>query len=260
MRRLLILTTLTALALAQGQQTTERFYTKGACGPGYVQGDFLDALLLRLGQEFGEGHAKTLVGNLRAAAINPARAVDLINGRLTDEEIRDLFGLRHEQPKFVRRALDQAVADKDRRLLFGALMRTVVEKGVDPSSEFCQFGRSRDELTDEQFDHLCRGEVPAALLKDGFRLRQRDDQKAMRGYIDATRASPYLLHPLGASLRARTHTRGTYDASKFPKASDEMPGYGNRFKDGKAGGLPFDKTLPPVPYYGKNLEEFFSTK
>jgi hypothetical protein len=266
MRRLLTLTTLTALALAQGQQTTETFYVKGACGPGYVQRDFLDGLLLRLGQEFGESHAETLVANLRAAAIDSARAIDLMNGRLTDAELKQLFGLQHEKPQFVRKALEEAVADKDRRLLFGALMRTAVEKGVDPSSEFCQFGRSRDEITDDQFDRLCRGETSASLMRDCFRLRQRDDQRAMQGYVAATRMSPYLLHPLGASLALRakrSSKRGgaeAYDPSKFPTVRDEMPGYGDDFNDGKAGGLPFDKTLPPVPYYGKNLEDFFAAK
>jgi hypothetical protein len=39
-----------------------------------------------------------------------------------------------------------------------------------------------------------------------------------------------------------------------------MPGFGNEYEDGKAGGLPFDRDLPPVPYYGKNLEDFFATK
>jgi hypothetical protein len=32
-----------------------------------------------------------------------------------------------------------------------------------------------------------------------------------------------------------------------------MPGCGGEFKDGKAGGLPFDQELPPLPFAGENM-------
>jgi len=201
-----------------------------------------------------------MIQSLCAAAPDAKRMLALVNGTADDAELKRLLGLRHERIGFVRAALDAAVTDKDRRLLFGALFRTMVEKGVDPSSEFCQLGRFRDKLTDDQFDRICRGEATAALLRDGFGLKSRSDQSDLAGYLAATRASPCLLHPLGASLVRRAQLRGKYDPTKFPAPRDEMPGYGNEYKDGTAGGLPFDKGLPPVPYYGRNLEDFFATK
>ena len=259
MRRLTILA-LAAFALAQGPQTTAAFYLNGSCGPGYVQRDFLDSLLARLTAEFGDRRAAAMVESLRTAPLAPTRVLALLNGQATDGDLRELFGLRHERPQFVKAALDLAVADKDKKLLFGALVRTMVEKGVDPSSDFCQLGESRDNLTAEQFDRLCRRESSPSLMGECFGLKQKDDQRTMLGYVDATWASPYLLHPLGASLAARAKLRGEYDPKEFPKPRDEMPGYGNEYKDGKGGGLPFDKDLPPVPFYGKNLEDFFSRK
>ncbi len=260
MRRLTTLGLLAALALAQGRQTTEAFYLNGAAGPGYVQRDFLNLLLSRLAAEFGNRRAAAMVESLRASAIGPKQVLALVNGQLAAGDVRQFFGLRHERPQFVQKAIDLAVADKDKRLLFGALVRTMVEKGVDPSSDFCQLGESRDELTADQFDRLCRGEVSGSLMGECFGLKSKADQSEMQGYMNATRASPYLLHPLGASLAGRANARGAYDPKKFPKPRDEMPGYGNEYKEGKGGGLPFDRDLPPVPYYGKNLERFFATK
>jgi hypothetical protein len=251
---------LAALALAQGPQTPEAFHRQGFCGPGFVQADFLETLRARLGDEFGERRAGAMLESLRAAALDPKRSLALLNGQLSDSDLRGLFGLRHERPEFVRKALDGAVADKDRKLLFGALVRTMVDKGVDPSSDFCQLGESRDALTPDQFDRLCRGDVSGALMGDCFGLKSRKDQGEMQGYVNATWASPYLLHPLGASLAGRAKLRGQYDPKKFPKPRDGMPGYGNEYEEGRAGGLLYDKGLPPVPYYGSNLDEFFAKK
>jgi hypothetical protein len=260
MRRLTILGAFAALALAQGRQTREAFFVSGTTGPGYVQADFLDALRLRLGREFGEARADAMIKSLRAAAPDAKRMLALLNGAPADAELKALLGLRHERLEFVRTALAAAVTDKDKRLLFGALVRTMVEKGVDPSSEFCQLGRFRDKLTDDQFDRVCSGDTTPALIRDAFGLKARRDQGDLEGYLVATRSSPYLLHPVGASLARRAKLRGEYDPTKFPTPRDEMPGYGNEYKDGTAGGLPFDKGLPPVPYYGRNLEDFFATK
>jgi hypothetical protein len=260
MKRLTILGTLAALAFAQGRQTKEAFYTTGAAGPGYVQAAFLDLLLRELDKEFGEGSGAKMLETLRGKRLDGKRVAALLNGQLTDNELRDLFGLRGVRPQFVRKALDAAVSEKDKRLLFGALARTIVEKGVDPSSEFCQVVGQSLDMTDDQFDRICRGDVSASLMGEVFGLKSGQDKGEMQGYMNATRSSPYLLHPLGASLAGRTRARGEYDPAKFPKARDGMPGYGNDFKEGKAGGLPFDKELPPVPFYGKNLEDYFAFK
>jgi hypothetical protein len=260
MRRLTILGTLAALALAQGRQTKEAFYTSGAAGPGYVQAAFLAALGREFVKEFGEERGGKMLETLRGKRLDGKRILALLNGQVTDAELRDLFGLGSIRPQFARKALDAAVADKDKKLLFGALVRTIVEKGVDPSSEFCQVVGQSFGMTDDQFDRLCRGDSSASLMGECFRLKSRRDQGEMSGYMSATRSSPYLLHPLGTSLAGRSKVRGAYDPAKFPKARDGMPGYGNDFKEGKAGGLPFDKELPPVPFYGKNLEDYFAFK
>ena len=259
MRRLTILA-LAALAVAQGRQTTEAFYANGTVGPGYVQADFLDCLEERLGDEFGARRAESMLDHIRGSRLDGKGVLALLNGDLDDAEIRSIFGLAHERPQFVRKALDAAVADKDKKLLFGALVRTMVEKGVDPSSEFCQIGDCRDELTAQQFDRLCRSEVSGSLMGECFGLKSKKDQSEMQGYMNATRASPYLLHPVGNSLAKRANLKGDFDPRKFPKARDDMPGYGNEYKDGLGGGLPFDRNLPPVPYYGKSLEDFYKAK
>lgn len=260
MRRPLILGSLAALALAQGRQTTEAFYTTGAAGPGYVQAAFLDSLLRELDKEFGAGRGATMLESLRGKRLDGKRILALLNGQITDADLKDLLGLGSVRPEFARRALDAAVADKDKKLLFGALVRTIVENGVDPSSEFCQVVGKSFGLPEDLFDRLCREEGSNALMAECFRLKSRKDQGEMRAYMAATRSSPYLLHPLGASLAGRAKARGDYDPTKFPKPRDGMPGYGNDFKEGKAGGLPFDKDLPPVPFYGRNLEDFFASK
>ncbi len=259
MRRLILLT-FAALALAQGRQTKEAFYLTNSAGPGYVQNDFLRVLFARLNEEYGPRRATSMIEHVRGAGLDKTGVLALVNGVLEDEEIRLVFGLAHERPQFVRKAIDAAVIDKDKKILFGALVRTMVEKGVDPSSDFCQLGESRDKLSAQQFDRLCRGEVSGSLIGDCFRLRSRKDQNEMRGYIEATWASPYIRHPIGASLAQRAKVSGAYDPKRFPKPRDGMPGYGNEYEDGRGGGLPIDGDLPPVPYYGANLDDFFKTK
>jgi hypothetical protein len=262
MRKLAMFGLLAALALAQGPQTPEALYLRGTCGPGYVQSDFLDALRAQLANEFGERRGNEMADHLRGqrARLDIKRTLALLNGQATDQELRDLFGLAHERPQFVRKALEGAVADKEKKLLFGALVRTMVENGVDPSSDFCQLGQSRDSMSHDQFERLCRRDASASLMGECFGLKSRKDQQAMQGYMNDAWASPYLLHPVSASLAGRAKLRGAYDPAKFPKARDEMPGYGNDYKEGMAGGLPFDQGLPPVPFYGRNLEEFFASK
>ncbi len=259
MRRLTILF-ITALAIAQGRQTKEAFYLTNTAGPGYVQKDFLEVLLDRLNEEYGERRAAYMIEHVRGAGLDAKRVLALLNGQLDDDEIRLVFGLAHERPQYVRKAIDAAVIDKDKKILFGALVRTMVEKGVDPSSDFCQLGESRDQLTAGQFDRLCRGELSASLMGECFSLKSKKDQNEMRGYMEATWASPWVRHPIGASLSLRAKVRGDFDPKRFPKPRDGMPGYGNDNEDGKGGGLPFDGNLPPVPYYGANLDDFFKAK
>ena len=257
--RWLTILTLATLALAQGRQTKEAFYLTGAAGPAYVQSDFLRVLQKLLVEEYGEPRALSMVEHIRGAGLDTKGVLALLNGRFDDDEIRHVFGLAHERPQYVRKAIEAAVIDKDKKILFGALVRTMVDKGVDPSSEFCQLGESRDRLTADQFDRLCRGDVSGSLLGACFGLKSKKDQNEMRGFIDATWASPYVLHPIGASLAQRAKVvTGSFDSKRFPlKGRDGMPGYGN---DQEGGSLPVDKELPPVPYYGANLDDFFKSK
>jgi hypothetical protein len=257
MRKTLLLV-LAALALAQGRQTPDGVYLKGTCGPGFVQAEFLAGFDAALKDEFGAQRAGEMVAALRGAGLDARETLALLNGQLTDSQLRRALGVRHERLPFVRKALDAAVAGKDRRLLFGVLLRTMVEKGEDPSSDFCQIGRSRDTMSDEEFDRICRGEVSTSLLKDSFGFKSKEDAQLMQQYVNRARSSPYLLHPMGASLAGRAKARGAYDPEKFPKPRDGMPGYGNEYKEGTAGGLPFEQALPPVPFYGRNLEDYFA--
>lgn len=247
-----------ALALAQARQTRDGLRLAGNCGAGYIQADFLGRLSEELQREFGERRAADMLEHLVGAKPEARDVLALLNGETTKSTLRDLLGARGEEPSLARKALERAVSAKDKKLLFGALVMTMVTDGdVDPSSEFCRVvGESRG-LNEENFEKLCRGNVSTSFIEECFGFTSKDDQKDMQGFLNSTWDSPYLLHPLGASLAKRGGVKGTYDAAKFPKASAGMPGCGDEYKSGQAGGLPFDKDLPPVPYYGENLEKFF---
>jgi len=195
---------------------------------------------------------------LAGATLEPKEVLSLVNGETTKGALRDLLGARGDEPSLVQEALDRAVAEKDKKLLFGVLVMTMALEGdVDPSSEFCRVVGGSRGLDDKQFEKLCRGNVGTSFIRECFGFTSKDDQKDMQRFLLRTWDSPYLLHPLGASLAKRGGVTGTFDAKKFPKPAAGMPGCGDEYKSGEAGGLPFDKGLPPVPYYGENLEEFF---
>jgi hypothetical protein len=257
MRKTAILGLLAAAALGQGRQTRDGLLLHGTAGPAFVQVEFFESLRARLERAFGLRRTADMFEHLGAAGLDARDVLALMNGTETAGDRRDLFGSRDAR---IREAIDDTVADKDRKLLFGVLVRTMVEKGEDPSSDFCQVGRSRDALSADQFDRLCRGEVSTSFMQECFGLRKKADQQLMQQYLNVAWESPYLLHPLGASLAKRKKLEGTYDPAKFPKPRDGMPGYGHEFKDGRAAGLPFDTTLPPLPFYGKNLEDYFTAK
>jgi len=60
-------------------------------------------------------------------------------------------------------------------------------------------------------------------------------------------------HPLCESLGLGNPRE--YDAEAFPKLAEGMPGSEPEYAEGKAGGLPFDKELPPLPFAGKRVDE-----
>lgn len=256
LRKALFLTLLTALALAQGRQTREDFDKQAPAGPAYIQQTFVGDLQRHLEDNFGAQRAQRMLDALRASGLTAKDVVALMNGLSTKSQLRKRFGAVGNEARLLEEALDGAILDKERKIVFGILLATMVANDVDPSSPFCKLvGQTCAQIDADDFKKLMGGNVSRSFLEESFRLKSRDDQKDMQDYVNKTRSSKLMEHPLLGSLR--TGKGSGYDHSAFPKHTEETAGYGKEFADGLAAGLPFDKELPPVPFYGENLEKFF---
>jgi hypothetical protein len=130
----------------------------------------------------------------------------------------------------------------------------VVDFDLDPTSEFCsQACGARDEVSDENFEKLLKGNVSVKVIMIVFGFESKDDGKFMQEIMNGMQQSPFGSHPMAQSMGMGGS--GGFDPSKFPTMGEGMPGFGGEFQGGMAGGMPFDQKMPPCPYYGANLEE-----
>jgi hypothetical protein len=260
---------LAAMAVAQnpgakGKPTaSERLKLRGFAGPGYVQQDFLAGLGGHLEQGLGERRAKKMMEQLRGRGLSARDMLRLQNGAITKAKVRSVFGANRGEVKSVLKALEHAVADKDGKLFFGiVIMTTVFDFEIDATSDFCkQVAMTCAEMNAEQTAKLMSGNVSRTTVKKIFGFRSRADQRDMQRILNRARDSIYLTHPLADSLTRRTgKPERSFEVKRHPKLRKGMPGHGDAFAKGEAGGLPFDTNLPPCPYFGKNLEDFFGIR
>lgn len=243
-------------ARAQRPTAAERLALKATAGPGYIQQSFVGGLEASFGEQFGPVPAGRMIELLRKRGLDADDALGLMNGRrMMKSDLRKTFGLRGAQLDDAEKAIGRAVDAKDRALYFGVLLTAMVaDFDVDPAGEFCKQIVAARGMSADDFRQLRAGVMSRSLCEDAFGLDDEDDQRFMQDVLKRVNRSPLLKHPMAGSLGLG---RGGFDRDAFPVLRPGMPGSGDAFADGSAGGLPFDKDLPPCPFAGENLEGFF---
>jgi len=242
----------------KAQRRDEKFAFQLTAGPGYVQHSFVEDMNRALDASLGEDERKRLRARKRLKASQMVELMNTRNKRVLDDLLRDGFGIRGGDRRKGREAVEAAKARKDRRIFFGVLARVLLKRGFSSSGEF--FGRvmaARDEIDDEQFKHLRHGSNRTeALMEACFKLENRKDQKDMLAILEEVRQSFLFGHPLAESIGIRAR----YQPRRFPELKDGMPGTGDEYEDGLAGGHAFDDELPALPYGGPNVDELLNPK
>ncbi|MHC4491010.1 MAG: hypothetical protein ACYTDU_05245 [Planctomycetota bacterium] len=268
MRKTLILV-LAALAAAQspgskGKQTmAEKLRLRGFAGPGFVQKDFVGGLGGHLKEGLGARRADKMIERLGSHDLSARDVLRLQNGETTKSQVRTVFGANRGEIKGVLQALDRTVIDKDRKLFFGIVIMTMVfDFKIDATSDFCRQVAMTCTLMDgDQTAKLLSGNVSRNTVKEIFGFRAKADQREMQRILNRAWDSVYLTHPLADSITRRAgRPKRRYEARRYPTLRRGMPGHGGEYASGKAGGLPFDTEMPPCPFFGSNLEDFFDIK
>ncbi|MGH7162614.1 MAG: hypothetical protein ACREID_03950 [Planctomycetota bacterium] len=226
-------------------------------GPGFVQNDFLSGLAENLQSQFGEERGQELYDNLKDEQLGAGDLVELMNGDATKSELQDYFDCGQSDLPRLEAAVEETVEDKDRKICFGVIVFImVIDLDCDPKGDFCQqIAGAQEEISDENFEKLCKGNVSTKVLGECFGLESKDDMKFMQEVLNALMSSAFVQHPLAKSLGMGKE--GQYDRSQFPKLGEGMPGFGGEYDSGTAGGFPFDKGMPPCPYMGDNMDSLF---
>lgn len=76
-----------------------------------------------------------------------------------------------------------------------------------------------------------------------------------KDFLKMLLSSPMLCHPMCESLGMAGDRK--FDPKKCPAPEEGMPGSGEEFAGGEAGGLPFDPGMPPCPFAGENADVLF---
>lgn len=240
----------------------EKFKFQLTAGPGYVQKAFVEEMNALLDEGLGRQRRKGARKKGGMRKLSAATMVRLMNHdrEARDRALREGFGLvkRADRAEGYK-ALRTVVERKDRRIFFGVLAHVMLKRGFSSTGQFfAQVVAARDEIDAEQFKHLRHGSNRTrSLMQACFRFRDRKDQDDMLDLLAETRKSFLFGHPLASSLGLATGSR--FDAEdfqrRFRKLEKGMPGTEKEFAGGEAGGHPFDKSLPPLPYNGANVEK-----
>lgn len=259
------------VVLAQGagagsskKTIAEELRASATAGPGYIQGEFVSDLSNGLEQRFGEERSKQMLDRLGQSGLDSQGVCGLMNGQTTTSGLQDLFGARRSELPGLEDALGEAVDGKNRKMFFGIMIFVmVVDFDVDADAEFCRqaFG-AQGEMSKESFDKLTRGNVSTNTIGEAFGFQDKSDCKFMQEILNAMMSSVFMQHPMGASMGMGGGQPLTeQQRGQFPQLGEGMPGFpapGSGFENGTAGGLPFDMEMPPCPFAGGNLKDFFS--
>jgi len=244
-------------AMAQGNQqppTKEQISEGTVAGPGFVQDDFFKNLLECLKESFGKDRGSELMTAFSVAKLEIREVMDLMNGKnLTKKKIKEWFRAKESEVEGIKECIKKAIEQKDKGLFFGVMLFTMMKDfDVDPTGEFAkQACGAKDEMGDKSWQKLKSGSQSKNTMKEAFGFSNKDDQKFMQDIMKRMKESGMLNHPMCASM-------GMGDASKmnkrkFPEMGKGSAGFG-QFGDGTAGGKPFDKKMPPCPFFGDNMD------
>lgn len=232
---------------------------KANASAGYIQNVFVTDLKANLTDEFDDFRAARMVEMLAKKKLRSRDVVKFMNGIVTTGELVERFGVRGMRAENrARKAVEKAVDQKNRKVFFGILLVTLVERyDVDPSSEFCkQVVAAKDEMKPDDYERVfMRSSRSRRTIGRAFKLRDRDDQDFLARALDDVANSQYLNHPFCASMTSgKKRDRGA--ASRLPTLSKGMSGFDDRDSD-TAGGMQVDKALPPLPIMADNLKGCF---
>ncbi len=240
-----------------GKSATDAAKKSLLSGAGYVQKDFLKGLREELGAEFGKQKGESLFEGLKKRDLSSDQTLDLMNGKTTTSALEDMFGTGKGDTERVDKAVKKCVAKKDKKLFFGLLLFLMMtEFGLDGSSDLCeQAAGAREEISDDSFKKLKRGNCSNKTIEEAFGLEKKSDCEMMQEILKMLMSSSMLCHPMCQSLGMAGGKK--FDPSKCPPCEEGMPGSEEEFACGEAEGFPFDKEMPPCPFAGENAEEIF---
>ena len=242
-------------ALGQGKPADsgqDELSKKVVASAGYIQEQFVKQLTASLGEQFDLVRAKKMLTHLVELDVEARDVAKIMNLRVSKKDIERFFGVsRRRSVDRAKEALKATVEEKDKRIFFGVMLYVMLtEFEIDPTSEFCQQAcGALDSLESDDFKKL-RETASTRMIGKVFGFRHQRDRKDMQEILRKTRDSVFMTHPMGESIGLRSRKR--FDRRKFPKLDPKMTGANNAYKDGKAGGLPFDITMPPCPFLGED--------
>ena len=256
-RALFAFLSLTLGGIALGQHKTadsgrDQLSHKVVASAGYIQEHFVKQLAASLGEQFDLLRAKKMVARLVELEVEARDVAKIMNLRVSKKDVERFFGVSQRRSvDRAKEALAATVEEKDKRIFFGVMLHVMLhEFEIDPTSEFCrQACGALDSLESDDFKKL-RTTVSARMIGKVFGFRDQRDRKDMQRILRKTRGSVFMTHPMGESIGLRSLRR--FDRRKFPKLDPKMTGAGGAYKDGKAGGLPLDITMPPCPFLGED--------
>jgi hypothetical protein len=223
-------------------------------GPGFIQDEFFAGLSGELEDSFGERRRGEMLATLADQDLEGKDVLKVMNGQLTKSQMKDYFGAKRSEMDELEKSLGESIKDKDQCFFFGIMFSTMVgDFDVDPTGEFCkQALGAKDELSDENWEKLLKGNVSKNTLKDCFGFSDKEDLSFMQEIVNGMKSSGMFNHPMCESmgLGDKKKMRG----KDFPRFEKGNAGFGGN-KDGKAGGLDCDLELPPCPFMGSNMDE-----
>jgi len=235
--------------------------TKGNAGPGFVQGDFISGLEDKLTEKFGEKKGGMFFDNMKSSGATSKDTTDLMNGKSSKKDLKELFGCSSGDAKKIEGLVDEQVEDKNKKMFFGVIIIILVEDmGMDSSGDFMQqVAGGGNEINPDDFEKLMNGSFSTKIMAVIFGFGHKSDQKTMQSACNQAAGSAMMQHPLAGSMSFGQKQGGSFDPSQFMKGGEGMPGFGEGFEDGMSGGMPFPSELPPMPFMGENMGEFFES-